>query len=119
MLFRDPRDRPTQETITVDSLVQGRALPRDPRAVRTQYGGCQTGIGLSVTPRRGDMLVFYNHKPNSAEKDFSTWLASCDVTSEGGKMYAANLWLHLLKAEEVMKKQEPSKSKVSSHVPLT
>ena len=41
VLFRDPRDRPTQETITVDSLVQGRALPRYPRAAAHRGGGIE------------------------------------------------------------------------------
>ena len=74
--------------------------------IREEFGGgCDPTAGLAVKPKAGNAVIFYNHKPNSAEKDFSTWHASCDVTSEGGKKYAANLWFHLHKAEEVMKKR--------------
>ena len=72
-------------------------------AVRAEFGGgCDPTKGLAVSPRAGSAVIFYNLLPNSAEKDFTTWHASCDVTSEGAKKYAANLWFHLAKAENVL-----------------
>ena len=62
-------------------------------AVRERYHNCSTAEGVSVTPRRGAVLLFYSLKPNSATKDFFTWHGSCDVLQ--GEKLAANLWFHL------------------------
>ena len=71
--------------------------------VREEFGGgCDPTAGLAVAPKAGNAVVFYNLLPNSHEKDYSTWHASCDVRTEGAKKHAANLWFHLLKAKEVL-----------------
>ena len=57
--------------------------------VRERYGGgCQTGEGLAVRPRRGSVVLFYNLEPNSATKDFYSWHGSCDVLH--GEKWSAN-----------------------------
>lgn len=61
--------------------------------VREQFHNCQVDSGLTVQPRQGSVLLFYNLAPNSATKDFFTWHGSCDVQS--GEKWAANFWFHL------------------------
>ena len=56
------------------------------------FGPCQTTRGLSVRPRRGDVLLFYNAQPNSPSVDYWPWHGSCEVTR--GEKWAANLWFH-------------------------
>ena len=69
-------------------------MPPPSRQVRDKFApGCQKAHGLSVTPKAGSALVFYNLVPNSAEPDFRSWHASCDV--ESGRKLAANLWFNL------------------------
>ena len=70
--------------------------------VREEFNNCDPTKGLAVAPKAGSAVIFYNLSPNSAEKDFTTWHASCDVTSEGQKKYAANLWFHLHRAVQVL-----------------
>ena len=55
--------------------------------------GCTTKRGLTITPKAGNALLFYNLQPNSARVDSQSWHASCDVQS--GEKLAANLWFHL------------------------
>ena len=53
---------------------------RNVYGVRERYGnGCQTKEGLTVMPRQGSVLLFYNLEPNGATKDFFSWHGSCDV----------------------------------------
>ncbi|KAL1530140.1 hypothetical protein AB1Y20_001056 [Prymnesium parvum] len=61
--------------------------------VRERYGGCTTQEGLSVTPTRGSVLLFYNLLPNSAVMDYFSWHGSCDVRH--GEKWAANFWFRL------------------------
>ena len=49
--------------------------------------------GLTVRPRRGSILLFYNLDPNTNDKSWWTWHCSADVVS--GEKRAANLWYHL------------------------
>ena len=53
---------------------------------------CQTARGLSVRPKRGDVLLFYNAQPMTAAADYWPWHGSCEVTR--GEKWAANLWFH-------------------------
>ena len=48
--------------------------------------------GLSVRPKAGDVLLFYNTQPNSWNADEWPWHGSCEVTQ--GEKWAANLWFH-------------------------
>ena len=65
--------------------------------LREHFHNCQTTQGLTLAPRRGTVALFYSMLPNSAEKDWMAWHASCDVHS--GTKWAANFWwqLHLLR----------------------
>ena len=63
---------------------------RDARKVLQTYTACQTARGLSVKPKLGDVLLFYNTQPNSRLDDPWPWHGSCAVTA--GEKWAANLW---------------------------
>lgn len=65
---------------------------RNVHAIRHEFDGCQTEKGLTVAPVAGSALLFYNHLPNSAQKDYRTWHCANDV--RGGQKWAANLWFH-------------------------
>ena len=54
------------------------------------FNNCQTEHGLTVKPRAGSVVLFYNLLPNSLRADYWPWHASCDVGS--GEKWAANLW---------------------------
>ena len=65
-----------------------------PEAVFDEYPpGCQTARGLSVVPKMGSALIFYDLLPNSATPDLAAWHGSCDVTR--GRKWAANLWFSI------------------------
>ena len=49
--------------------------------IRERFANCQTSAGLTVVPRRGSVALFYSLLPNSADKDWMAWHASCDVRS--------------------------------------
>ena len=66
-----------------------------------RFGPCQTTHGLSVKPRVGDVLLFYNTQPNSLTNDFWPWHASCEITS--GEKWAANLWFHAQRHRSMLK----------------
>lgn len=70
--------------------------------VREEFHNCQVESGLTVQPKQGSVLLFYNLAPNSATKDFFTWHGSCDVTA--GEKWAANLWFHLSLMSAVRKR---------------
>ena len=74
--------------------------------VREEFRGCDASVGLAVAPTAGHAVIFYNHLPNSAAKDFATWHASCDVTTPRATKYAANLWFHLEKARQRLRVQQ-------------
>ena len=57
------------------------------------FGTCQTERGLTVQPRAGDLLIFYNHLPNTRRDDLWPIHGSCDVKS--GVKWAANLFFEL------------------------
>ena len=61
--------------------------------VREHFANCQVAQGLTLQPRRGSVALFYSLQPNSDEKDWMAWHASCDVTN--GVKWAANFWWHL------------------------
>ena len=65
--------------------------------VRGEFTSCQTVRGITVAPKTGSVVLFYNLHPNSDEKDMYTWHASCDV--HGGRKLVATLWFHLDEAE--------------------
>jgi len=52
-----------------------------------------------VKPRVGSVALFYSKLPNSDEKDWMAWHASCDVSN--GLKWAANFWWH----QDIMKRQ--------------
>jgi hypothetical protein len=56
--------------------------------VREEFHNCDPTAGLAVRPKAGNAVVFYNLLPNSHEKDFATWHASCDVLSDTPNKYA-------------------------------
>ena len=74
----------------------GRLRTHSPKAIHeailSEFGPCQTARGLSIRPRPGDVVLFYNTKPNSVEADYWPWHGSCEVTH--GEKWAANLWFH-------------------------
>ena len=65
---------------------------RNVHKVRHEFDGCQTKQGYTIRPRAGHAALFYNLMPNSMQKDFFSWHASCDVFN--GQKWSANLWLH-------------------------
>ena len=75
------------------ALAGGDEPRRNVHRVREEFNNCQTERGLTVRPRRGSILLFYNLDPNSADKSWWTWHCSADVVS--GEKRAANLWYHL------------------------
>jgi len=66
--------------------------PARAQDVLRAFGPCQTARGLSVRPKRGDVLLFYNAQPMTAAADYWPWHGSCEVTR--GEKWAANLWFH-------------------------
>ena len=74
----------------------GRLPTHSPKAIHeailSEFGPCQTARGLSIRPRPGDVVLFYNTRPNSVEADYWPWHGSCEVTH--GEKWAANLWFH-------------------------
>lgn len=70
---------------------------RNVSLVRKEFASCQTARGVTVAPRAGSVVLYYNLHPNRDEKDMYTWHASCDV--HGGRKLAANLWFQLDGAE--------------------
>ena len=60
--------------------------------VLTRFPTCDPSKGMSVRPKPGDVLLFYNKEPNSHTADFWPWHAACEVTS--GEKWAANLFFH-------------------------
>lgn len=74
-------------------FVGKRQTVQDPREVWRRYNICSTTQGLSLRPRVGDAVVFYNTKlvangrgQLAVRRDFWPWHASCDVIR--GKKWA-------------------------------
>ncbi|KAG2445040.1 hypothetical protein HYH02_008908 [Chlamydomonas schloesseri] len=71
------------------------AMPLDLKAQSVKghgYSECAAKMGISVRPRKGDMLLFWDMDPGGREPDRHALHASCPTTS--GTKWTATKWIH-------------------------